>query len=539
MIRTVGGLWALMTCFAQAATLELIRQAVDQLAAEPLVQSQARHQHVAQRRSGPIVMVRRGASAFAPENSLEAYAAAMDYGADGCEVDIRRTHDGVLVLFHDESLDLLTEGFGPLRGMTLAQLQGLTPRFGFARQTGVTPPTLVALLNLARQRAMLLHLDIMEPGLESEIARLMDQADAWDHIVAVNPSNAGEFLKDPKLRLLRYKAPDLYQERRDVDPSSVASALAAPGEMILVDDPRVAVHALAREAYHPMALLREFHISLVRSLPASQVQPTGDLNVADYLRSFIQHVNPNTPDGLLKVLDASLSEAAEPDGDATYRRLRVERIVQRAWAAQRLGGLAASSRHSVRALEHIVETPAVDYEWMVDGLDGAEAARALGRLGAADSIPTLIAAIERVDPALRWSPLPIESSDPTALPDWRVKMGAFVALGDLRGRTVRKFLWRYINTDSTDAHELEPLYELAAKALLQQPLAWDQIEPLLRHKNLAVRGTAILECLDRLTEKRHKALENAAPWALELPHAPHLSPNRPKPASTATPRHKS
>ena len=51
---------------------------------------------------GTVVMVHRGAAAFAPENTLEAYAAALDYGADGCEVDLRRTADGVLVLFHDD-----------------------------------------------------------------------------------------------------------------------------------------------------------------------------------------------------------------------------------------------------------------------------------------------------------------------------------------------------------------------------------------------------------------------------------------------------
>lgn len=51
----------------------------------------ARHQQIADRRQGPIMIVDRGASAFAPENTLEAYAAAMDYGADGCEIDIRRT----------------------------------------------------------------------------------------------------------------------------------------------------------------------------------------------------------------------------------------------------------------------------------------------------------------------------------------------------------------------------------------------------------------------------------------------------------------
>ena len=52
---------------------------------EPAVARLARHERVAARRAGTLVICHRGASAFAPENTLEAYAAAMDYGADGCE----------------------------------------------------------------------------------------------------------------------------------------------------------------------------------------------------------------------------------------------------------------------------------------------------------------------------------------------------------------------------------------------------------------------------------------------------------------------
>jgi hypothetical protein len=79
--------------------------------AEPAAARQRRHARVAERRSG-ILLAHRGAATLATENTLEAYAAAMDYGADGCEIDVRRCADGVLVLFHDDMLDRLTDGFG-------------------------------------------------------------------------------------------------------------------------------------------------------------------------------------------------------------------------------------------------------------------------------------------------------------------------------------------------------------------------------------------------------------------------------------------
>src|SRR5437016_485271 len=73
-----------------------------------------RHARVAERRAGTVLICHRGGSTLATENTLEAYAAAMDYGADGCEIDLRKTTDGVLVLFHDDVLDRLSDGFGQI-----------------------------------------------------------------------------------------------------------------------------------------------------------------------------------------------------------------------------------------------------------------------------------------------------------------------------------------------------------------------------------------------------------------------------------------
>jgi len=49
----------------------------------------------------PLVLAHRGARRRAPENTLEAFAAARALGADGVELDVRRTRDGALVIHHD------------------------------------------------------------------------------------------------------------------------------------------------------------------------------------------------------------------------------------------------------------------------------------------------------------------------------------------------------------------------------------------------------------------------------------------------------
>ena len=74
--------------------------------------------------------------------------------------------------------------------------------------------------------------------------------------------------------------------------------------------------------------------------------------------------------------------------------------------------------------------------------------------------------------------------------------------------------------DESHARELaSPQFEEATRALLSQDLTGEELKALLRNSNSAVRGTAILECLDRPTRKRAQALKATAAWALELPPA--------------------
>jgi glycerophosphoryl diester phosphodiesterase len=81
----------------------------------------------------------------APENSLSAFKACVDIGADAIEMDVRRTRDGVLVVMHDETVDRTTNGKGRVQDMTLKQLRKLRLRKGSggprARLTREAPPT--------------------------------------------------------------------------------------------------------------------------------------------------------------------------------------------------------------------------------------------------------------------------------------------------------------------------------------------------------------------------------------------------------------
>jgi glycerophosphoryl diester phosphodiesterase len=71
----------------------------------------------------PLVLGHRGASRRARENTLEAFAAARSLGADGVELDVRRTADGVAVIHHDPQV----EGYGLIFSRPFAQLRAERP----------------------------------------------------------------------------------------------------------------------------------------------------------------------------------------------------------------------------------------------------------------------------------------------------------------------------------------------------------------------------------------------------------------------------
>jgi len=67
------------------------------------------------------VIAHRGASAEAPENSLAALGLGMELGADAIELDVWRTADGALLVFHDATLDRTTDATGRIAELTRAE----------------------------------------------------------------------------------------------------------------------------------------------------------------------------------------------------------------------------------------------------------------------------------------------------------------------------------------------------------------------------------------------------------------------------------
>ena len=72
-----------------------------------------------------LIFAHRGASGYAPENTIPAFELARTMGAGGIETDVQITADGVLVLVHDSKVDRTTDGAGNVADLTWAELSAL------------------------------------------------------------------------------------------------------------------------------------------------------------------------------------------------------------------------------------------------------------------------------------------------------------------------------------------------------------------------------------------------------------------------------
>lgn len=126
-------------------------------------------------RNGDVyVIAHRGAHQGIPENTLAAYARAIEIGADFVEIDLRTTKDGELVSIHDDTVDAyITEGTrGRVRDLTLKQLKSLDIGSRVDGQwKDERIPTLDEILTLCRHEIGI-YLDLKDASIANVASRI-------------------------------------------------------------------------------------------------------------------------------------------------------------------------------------------------------------------------------------------------------------------------------------------------------------------------------------------------------------------------------
>jgi glycerophosphoryl diester phosphodiesterase len=130
----------------------------------------------------PLAFAHRGGSAHRQENSWRAFEHAVGLGYRYLETDARATADGVLLAFHDESLDRVTGQPGrvaqlPYRTVAAARIGGSEPI-----------PLLADLLGSWPQARF--NIDVKHPGAITPLAEVLRHTAAWDRVCICSFSGA-------------------------------------------------------------------------------------------------------------------------------------------------------------------------------------------------------------------------------------------------------------------------------------------------------------------------------------------------------------
>lgn len=130
----------------------------------------------------------RGASEYAPENTMEAFKLAYEMGADGIELDVQLTLDGQLVVIHDETVNRVSNGSGFVKDMTLGELKSLYFNRTRSEYRDARIPLLEEVLDYFAQKKFLINIELKNgifpnDGLEAMTLMLVKKYGMLERVI--------------------------------------------------------------------------------------------------------------------------------------------------------------------------------------------------------------------------------------------------------------------------------------------------------------------------------------------------------------------
>lgn len=115
-----------------------------------------------------LKIAHRGAKAYEPENTLQAFQKALDLHADGIELDVHLSADGHIIVMHDETIDKMTNGKGEINTYTLAELKS----FRIADKLQI--PTLNEVFDLVDKKCFI-NVELKNADTSKQVVSLIEE----------------------------------------------------------------------------------------------------------------------------------------------------------------------------------------------------------------------------------------------------------------------------------------------------------------------------------------------------------------------------
>lgn len=134
------------------------------------------------------IYAHRGASGYAPENTLEAFSLAMEQGADGVELDIHLTRDQQLIVTHDERIDRVSNGTGLVSMLSVKDVKKHLFNRPHPEYREARAPLLEEVLELLKPGRMGINIELKNSyipyeGMEEKCLELVAKMGMEDRII--------------------------------------------------------------------------------------------------------------------------------------------------------------------------------------------------------------------------------------------------------------------------------------------------------------------------------------------------------------------
>lgn len=134
------------------------------------------------------VWAHRGASGYAPENTMSAFRKAIEMGADGIELDVQMTKDGHIVVIHDEWIDRTSNGTGWVKDYTIDELRKYNFNNGNKDYPMEKIPTMEEVFELVKPTKLSINIEIKTgivfyPQIEEKILAMTKRMGMEDRVI--------------------------------------------------------------------------------------------------------------------------------------------------------------------------------------------------------------------------------------------------------------------------------------------------------------------------------------------------------------------
>ena len=157
----------------------------------------------------PLSIAHRGHSIAYPENTLDAYRKAIEFGVEMIECDVNITRDGKLIMLHDATLDRTTSGSGRVSAATWDEIQRLDAGGKFKPEfAGVKVPATEETLLLYKEAGLLSCFEVKGGDAEESNRIALDLVDLFIKHDMLDKAFISSYHHEA-LKLAKYKCSDL------------------------------------------------------------------------------------------------------------------------------------------------------------------------------------------------------------------------------------------------------------------------------------------------------------------------------------------